>query len=354
MKSTILLLAYIICGAVNPSVHATGQQPDILVYKDKTYELLTNPLESLYKKDHSNRPKFMAVPNGMSSGNWRGYIAKWKIENGKLYLTGIESWLCDQSIPTENHCRPATLRDVVNETSEGKPTTFASWFTGLLRAPDGAQIVSVNMGYGSVYERDVIFDVRAGIVSEPTITDNTERTLPSEMELTKAELEKLRIWETGETETPADSTKHLKSDEPIIAGVGWSRIIRGATRKNVEVLLGKGEGDERNPNLKDVYFREYKQNGIQVSYKQATDRVEAIFFYNGQRLDPGYVTPFLRTEKGIDWNSSPKDVLTAYGEPVGDFGGPNPRGTWRRIEFKGIDFRFENDILVRISVIQLR
>jgi len=54
----------------------------------------------------------------------------------------------------------------------------------------------------------------------------------------------------------------------------------------------------------------------------------------------------VKTDKGIDWNSSPEEVIKAYGKPAEDYSGPG----WRRMVFDGIDFRFENGVMVRIGI----
>jgi len=49
-----------------------------------------------------------------------------------------------------------------------------------------------HMGYGSVYEREITLRVESGkVVAESTI-DNTQRVLPSQLELQRQELEKMK------------------------------------------------------------------------------------------------------------------------------------------------------------------
>lgn len=68
--------------------HATAQEPDVLLYKGKEYALYANPLEPIYKSE-DERPNFSVGPNTISTGNWRGYVATWKIEDGSLYLEAV-------------------------------------------------------------------------------------------------------------------------------------------------------------------------------------------------------------------------------------------------------------------------
>ena len=137
----------------------------------------------------------------------------------------------------------------------------------------------------------------------------------------------------------ADNT----SEQFLVAGKGWGKVSVGTDRKSVESVTGDGENRR---NFDDVYFIDYPKRGIQISYNNTDNRVHAIFFYNRQ-LRYEHFAPFQgKTDKGIDWKSSPTDVIKAYGEPNGDYEGSG----WRRLAFDGIDFRFENGTMVRIGI----
>jgi hypothetical protein len=136
------------------------------------------------------------------------------------------------------------------------------------------------------------------------------------------------------------------SEPLIVAGYGWGEVHVGAKREDVEAVLGKGEGEEGSKYLKDVYFREYPDKGVQVSYTHQEDKVEAIFFYNKQHRYENLAIASVKTEKGIDWSASPAQVKKAYGKPKENHSGKG----WRRMVFEGIDFRWENDEMVRIGI----
>jgi hypothetical protein len=125
----------------------------------------------------------------MSTGNWRGYVATWKIENDHLYLVKLDTWICRGW--NENTCRKVNLQRLFGKRyRNGK--VLANWFSGELRMPDGKMLQYVHMGYGSVYEREIMLRIESGkLVNESTI-DNTRRTLPSELELQHQELEKMK------------------------------------------------------------------------------------------------------------------------------------------------------------------
>ena len=129
----------------------------------------------------------------------------------------------------------------------------------------------------------------------------------------------------------------------IVAGKGWGEVAMGNKRTVVESVLGSGV---QRSNYDDDYFYDYPEKGIQVSYLNKDDTVDAIFFYNKQHRYEHFATASVKTDNGIDWNSSAGDVVRAYGKPAEDYSGLG----WRRIVFDGIDFRFENGVMVRIGI----
>ena len=137
-----------------------------------------------------------------------------------------------------------------------------------------------------------------------------------------------------------------ETDPLIVAGRGWGDVHVGATRSAVEKVLGAGEGDEGSKYLDGVYFREYPDKGVQVSFTHKENTVVAIFFYNKQHRYENLVTAPVKTDKGIDWSASPDQVKKAYGKPKANYSGSG----WRRMVFEGIDFRWENGVMVRIGI----
>ena len=134
------------------------------------------------------------------------------------------------------------------------------------------------------------------------------------------------------------------SSEPlIVAGAGWGKVALSVDRKTVESVLGEGQSGSQ---FDKVYFINYPSKGIEISYNRNNDTLRAVFFYNGQRQYESFATFQGRTDKGVDWKSSPNDAIRAYGNPKQDYKGDR----WRRIAFHGIDFRWENGALVRIGI----
>ena len=125
----------------------------------------------------------------MSTGNWRGYVATWTIENGSLYLVKIDAWICRGW--DEKNCGKVELSRLFGRRYR-KGKVKADWFSGELRVPDGKLLQYVHMGYGSVYEREITLSVESGRIVRESMSDNTQKSLPSELELQRQELEKIK------------------------------------------------------------------------------------------------------------------------------------------------------------------
>jgi hypothetical protein len=85
-------------------------------------------------------------------------------------------------------------------------------------------------------------------------------------------------------------------------------------------------------------------------FESASNTACAIFFYNGQRSSEDIGRFCGVTDRGISWQSSADEVKRVYGPPTSEFSGNDSGGTWQRLVFTGIDFRFENGRLVRIGI----
>ncbi|MDA0999636.1 MAG: hypothetical protein O2807_03835 [bacterium] len=136
---------------------ATAQEGDVLIFEGKRHRLLSNPLES-YLLERKAYPMFEV----RRTSNWRGYVATWKIEDGTFYLIGLAAWVRGKKV------------DVRYVFPGHKGKTKATWYSGALRVPQGKMLRYVHMGYGSVFERDLIFTIREGKVVRMEIIKNTK------------------------------------------------------------------------------------------------------------------------------------------------------------------------------------
>jgi hypothetical protein len=84
---------------------------------------------------------------------WRGYQGTWKIEGNRLYLVA--------------------LRGVLKLV--GDEPLFAEWVSGTLRVPQGEIVEYVHMGFESVYEGNLFFQVERGIVTGSAAAEGNYR-----------------------------------------------------------------------------------------------------------------------------------------------------------------------------------
>ncbi len=169
-----LILSSLLIFLLKSVSFATYQDPEILIYKGKRYDLHSSPLEAFY---NYKLPKFWVEPNERWSSNGRGFIATWEIINDKLYLIKIDSWFCRKSIRTKNGCRRVTLQDLFGrKVVNGRVS--ASWYTDKMEVTFGEQLLYASKPNLPIFEYEMFFDVEDGKVSEPELIDNYKRFPP--------------------------------------------------------------------------------------------------------------------------------------------------------------------------------
>jgi hypothetical protein len=152
----------------------------------------------------------------------------------------------------------------------------------------------------------------------------------------------------GAIAKPAQADCRKDGVQPkIVAGEGWGPVRIGAASITVDASLGEGQVRSK---YSDVYFKDYAPKGVQVSFENTSNTVNAMFFYNGQRGDEQLGIFCGQTDSGINWQSSPEEVKRIYGPPTAEFSGTYAGVTSQRLVFVGIDFRFENGKMVRIGI----
>ena len=133
----------------------------------------------------------------------------------------------------------------------------------------------------------------------------------------------------------------------IVPGEGWGPVRIGAASKAVDAFLGEGRTKRKYSN---VHLKDYPLQGVQVAFENGSSTVHHMYFYNRERDSPEFAVFCGQVERGITWQSSVDDLKRAYGQPTATFSGTDVGGTWIRLAFAGVDFRFENGKMVRIGV----
>jgi hypothetical protein len=94
-----------------------SQANDILIYRDRQFQLASFPLEA-YLSERCMAPDLFG-----RCAAWRGYVATWTVDDGWLFLSSLAgSWADGASLQ---------LQDLFPVTGA---RTFAAWHSGELRA----------------------------------------------------------------------------------------------------------------------------------------------------------------------------------------------------------------------------
>jgi len=133
------------------AVFATAQLPDILVYNGKEYAMHSNPMEEFFRKNPDKRPQI----TGMCSALWRGYVAKFEVINGELYVTGLFLDACD-----------GNRKNQLKKVFPGVKKVKVDWLSGVIVLPNGSIVEYVHMGYLSTYENYILLEVTDGVITK--------------------------------------------------------------------------------------------------------------------------------------------------------------------------------------------
>lgn len=151
----------------NSKVFGTAQIPDRLIFNGDTVSIYSNPLEQFPNIDKL-RPKLFGDNKGCSStGCWRKYQAKWEIIDNELYLIGIYSCCFYEDKIQSN------LEQLFPDKFENGKVK-ADWVTAQILSPQGKQLYYVHMGYESLYEKEVVYEIENGQFKGTTTFDNTK------------------------------------------------------------------------------------------------------------------------------------------------------------------------------------
>ena len=134
----------------------TAQIHEILILNgEKTSMAATPHFPEDHPRIHAGMPEDMSKVSGgvFSTACWRQYLGTWEIKDGVLYLNHIEG-------------RFQLL---------GNEPLLADWVTGVLRIPRGEVLHYVHMGFGSVYEEDLLIELKNGRVISERMIDNRGR-----------------------------------------------------------------------------------------------------------------------------------------------------------------------------------
>lgn len=150
----------------------TAQAADVMILDGAAYPLHSTPLENYFKRAKW-RPKFTIS----STGNYRGYVARWEIFGIRLFLTGLfgRGWIIPQHLTGKlqpdpdpfDRDYPGTkslrLSDMFPETA---PLVPARWVTQRLVVPVGPRLIYCHAAFQSLHARYCLINVVQGRVGQ--------------------------------------------------------------------------------------------------------------------------------------------------------------------------------------------
>ena len=122
------------------------------------------------------------------SALWRGYVGRWEIVDGRLYLIGLTGTLED-----------GTEASVATIFPDFPDRVFAHWYSGTIRIPQGKQLEYVNGSYDSTFEQDLILDLERGVVKSTQVRHNATAEPDSAAEGSGATAARLGNTKDGES-----------------------------------------------------------------------------------------------------------------------------------------------------------
>lgn len=151
----------------NKEVYMTAQVPEKLIFNgEETSMTFCPPIpddpqiikELSLEEFNSDLEAKKCDDIVFSTACWRQYIGTWEIKDDKFYLNKLEG----------------AIRLVKDE------PVHATWFTGVLRVPQGKMLHYVHMGFGSIYEGEIHIKIENGVVVDQRTIDNSEKAQKAE------------------------------------------------------------------------------------------------------------------------------------------------------------------------------
>ena len=136
----------------------TAQIAERLNYQGEDVAMCTNPLSDYFAMGGIN-PRFESNCTAL----WRGYVGRWEIIDGRLYLVELGGTLED-----------GTDASVASVFPDFPDRVFAHWYSGTIRLPQGERLRYVHGGFASTYKRDRLLDLERGVVKRTRVRHNGE------------------------------------------------------------------------------------------------------------------------------------------------------------------------------------
>ena len=147
-----------------------SQINDTITIKDKSYKLLSCPLEQYWRREDNKPPGLGTIFSKLKD---KGYIASWKIENSLLYLIDFYGEQADVILTNPYYLlknrvtiKKLLLTDIFPDT---KGNVFAEWYTGQLVIPFSKQTDSSTEFSKSRNEYEITLYVEKGFIIDGNV-----------------------------------------------------------------------------------------------------------------------------------------------------------------------------------------
>lgn len=137
----------------------TAQFPEKLVENGVARSLCSEPLRP-YLESLAEVPSFRE--KGYTTALWRGYVGRWEVREGRLFLIGLTDFEGD------------TLDESRIFEVERLPI-HATWYTGRLRVMSGKLLRYVHQYWASEYQTERVIRIREGIAAGEFVIDHVAR-----------------------------------------------------------------------------------------------------------------------------------------------------------------------------------
>ena len=150
----------------------TAQATDLILIDGVQHNLFTNPLDAYREK---YRRDMIFLEDHPNTACWRGYVAEWEIDEGRLFLLKVVGNISYKGRGSDYNIFydkiPATLSEIFGPVSGRVPAT---WYSGELRVPLGEMVEYVHAGYGSRYPKYLLISVENGVCGEQKYVSHEE------------------------------------------------------------------------------------------------------------------------------------------------------------------------------------
>ena len=218
-----LLSTLITLTLATPTLWATAQIPDILVYKGKEHSLHNNPMEAYFEK----HPKKQIRGGVTSTALWRGYVATFEFKEKNLVLKDIQVQNWDDK---KDETKWKSMRHKLVAANED---LVIDWYSGLLLLPRGKLVEYVHMGYLSTYSEYSLLEIKKGV-----LTEERHMTLKEFQAFKKQQFEafkKTDAYDKAVKEYMDDKVDHDKIDGYLERGILYytKEFLVEPAKKNV-------------------------------------------------------------------------------------------------------------------------